>query len=44
MNTVLDSPENFARLTSKIITAVVAVVVLAGLISSFSVIAPGTPA
>jgi regulator of protease activity HflC (stomatin/prohibitin superfamily) len=41
MNTVLDSPENFARLTSKILTAVIALVVLAGIVSSFSVIAPG---
>jgi regulator of protease activity HflC (stomatin/prohibitin superfamily) len=41
MNTVLDSPEQFARMTSKVLTGVVAVVVLVSLISSFSVIAPG---
>ena len=41
MNNAFDSPEHLAKLTSKIITAVVAMVVLAGLLSSFSVIAPG---
>src|ERR1700726_4878911 len=41
MNTVLDSPEQAARLISKVLTAVVAVLVLASLISSFTVIAPG---
>ena len=41
MNTVLDSPEQFARMTSKVLTGIVAVVVLVSLISSFSVIAPG---
>jgi regulator of protease activity HflC (stomatin/prohibitin superfamily) len=41
MNTVLDSPEQFARMTSKVLTGIVAVVVLISLISSFSVIAPG---
>src|ERR1700691_6098397 len=41
MDTVLDSPEQAARLISKVLTAVVAVLVLASLISSFTVIAPG---
>src|SRR6204780_4470846 len=41
MKTVLDSPEQFARMTSQVLTGVVAVVVLVSLISSFSVIAPG---
>src|ERR1700731_5229154 len=41
MNTVLDSPEQAAKLISKVLTGVVAVVVLASLISSFTVIAPG---
>jgi prohibitin 2 len=41
MTSVLDSPEQFARLTSKIITAIVALLVLVGVLSSFSVIAPG---
>src|SRR6202166_1398001 len=41
MNTVFDSPEQAAKLISKILTGVVAVVVLASLISSFTVIAPG---
>src|SRR5580700_5320286 len=41
MNTVFDSPEEFARLTSKVLTGLVALIVLVSLISSFSVIAPG---
>src|SRR5580692_3235049 len=41
MNTVLDSPEEFARLTSKVLTGLVALIILVSLISSFSVIAPG---
>src|ERR1700722_11696622 len=41
MHTVLDSPEQFARLTSKVLTGLLAVIVLVSLISSFSVIAPG---
>src|SRR5260221_2359156 len=42
MSTILDSqPEQLARLVSKILTGLLAVVVLASLISSFSVIAPG---
>src|ERR1700738_2610922 len=41
MSTVLDSPEYFANVASKVLTGLVAVVVLVSLISSFSVIAPG---
>src|SRR5229473_3392767 len=41
MNTVLDSPEYLAKTVSKVLTAVLAVMVLAIVISSFSVIAPG---
>src|ERR1700726_4308073 len=41
MNTVFASPANFAHPASKVLTAVVAVIVLASVISSFSVIAPG---
>src|SRR3984893_4175047 len=41
MSTVLDSPEYFANVTSKVLTGLVAVVVLVSLISSFTVIAPG---
>lgn len=41
MNTVLESPEQLAKITSKILTAVAAVVVVASLLSSFTVIAPG---
>ena len=41
MSTVLDSPEQLAKMTSKVLTGLVAVVVLASLISSFTVIAPG---
>src|SRR6202165_2671909 len=41
MNTVLDSPEQFAKMTSKVLTGLVALIVLVSLTSSFSVIAPG---
>src|SRR5438552_1005117 len=41
MNIVLDSPEQVARMISKVATGLVAVVVLASLFSSFTVIAPG---
>src|ERR1700736_1516423 len=41
MTTVLDSPEQFAKMTSKVLTGLVAVMILASLISSFTVIAPG---
>jgi regulator of protease activity HflC (stomatin/prohibitin superfamily) len=41
MNTVLDSPEQFARMFSKLVTGLVVVVILASLFSSFTVIAPG---
>src|SRR6266481_1054909 len=41
MSTVLDSPEQVARMVSKIVTGLVAVVILPSLISSFTVIAPG---
>src|ERR1700731_5110227 len=41
MSTILDSPEQLAKITSKVLTGLVAVVVLVSLISSFSVIAPG---
>jgi len=41
MNTVLDSPEQLARAASKVLTGLVALVVLASLLSSFTVIAPG---
>src|SRR5471032_1194539 len=41
MSTVFDSPEDFAKVTSKVLTALVAVIVLVSVISSFSVIAPG---
>jgi regulator of protease activity HflC (stomatin/prohibitin superfamily) len=41
MNIVLDSPQQLARAASKILTGLVAIVVLASLISSFTVIAPG---
>src|ERR1700726_2812186 len=41
MNTVLDSPEQAARLISKVLTGVLALIVLLSLVSSFSVIAPG---
>src|SRR5258706_4105261 len=41
MNTVLDSPEQFRKLASKVLTGLVAVIVLLSVLSSFSVIAPG---
>src|SRR5476651_2905618 len=41
MSTVFDSPEDLARIESKVLTGLVAVIVLASVISSFSVIAPG---
>ena len=41
MSNVLDSPEDLARITSKVLIGVVAAIVLASVISSFSVIAPG---
>jgi regulator of protease activity HflC (stomatin/prohibitin superfamily) len=41
MSTILDSPEQLAKLSSKFLTGLLAVVVLVMLISSFSVIAPG---
>jgi len=41
MSTVLDSPEQLAKMTSKILTGLVALIGLASLISSFTVIAPG---
>src|ERR1700732_4362653 len=41
MSTVLDSPEQLARMTSKILTGLVSLIVHASLISSFTVIAPG---
>jgi regulator of protease activity HflC (stomatin/prohibitin superfamily) len=41
MRPVFDSPDDLAKLASKALTAGVAVVVLVGVISSFSVIAPG---
>src|SRR6202171_2833346 len=41
MSTVLDSPEYLAKMTSKVLVGLVAVILLVSLISSFSVIAPG---
>src|ERR1700687_4982532 len=41
MSTVLDSPEQLAKMASKILTGLIAVIILLSLISSFSVIAPG---
>jgi regulator of protease activity HflC (stomatin/prohibitin superfamily) len=41
MSTILDSPEQFAKFASKAVTGVVALVILASLASSFTVIAPG---
>ena len=41
MSTVFDSPDDLAKMTSKVLTGLVAVIVLASVISSFSVIAPG---
>src|SRR5229473_4676213 len=41
MSTAFDSPEQLAKLTSKVLTGLVAVIVLVSLISSITVIAPG---
>jgi regulator of protease activity HflC (stomatin/prohibitin superfamily) len=41
VNTILDSPAQFAKMASKVLTGLVALVILATLISSFTVIAPG---
>src|ERR1700730_12848519 len=41
MNAVLDSPEYVAKMISKVLTGLLAVIILVSLISSFSVIAPG---
>ena len=41
MSNVFDSPEQLAKMSSKIVTAFLAVVALVSLVSSFSVIAPG---
>jgi regulator of protease activity HflC (stomatin/prohibitin superfamily) len=41
MNTTFESPEQIANVASKVITALAAVLILASLASSFSVIAPG---
>ena len=41
MNAVLDSPEQVAKMISKAITGLLAIVIIASLISSFTVIAPG---
>ena len=41
MSSAFDSPEQIARTASKIITGLVAIVILASLTSSFTVIAPG---
>src|SRR5436189_4087553 len=41
MTSILESPEHLAKMTSKLAVGLVAVVVLASLISSFTVIAPG---
>src|ERR1700674_1209460 len=41
MNTVLNSPEYIGKMASKVVTGVLALIVLASVISSFSVIAPG---
>jgi regulator of protease activity HflC (stomatin/prohibitin superfamily) len=41
MSTVLDSPEQIAKLVSKVLTGLVALVILASLTGSFTVIAPG---
>jgi regulator of protease activity HflC (stomatin/prohibitin superfamily) len=41
MTTILDSPEQLAKITSKVLTGLVAVIVLVSLLSSFTVIAPG---
>ena len=41
MSSAFESPEQIARTASKVITGLVAVVILASLTSSFTVIAPG---
>jgi regulator of protease activity HflC (stomatin/prohibitin superfamily) len=41
MSTSFESPEQLAKLTSKVLTGLLAVIVLVGVISSFSIIAPG---
>lgn len=41
MSNVPDLPEQVARMTSKVLTGLVALVILASLLSSFTVIAPG---
>src|SRR5256886_1663433 len=41
MTSILDAPEQMAKLTSKVLIGLAAVVVLLSLTSSFSVIAPG---
>jgi regulator of protease activity HflC (stomatin/prohibitin superfamily) len=41
MTRMLDSPDNVANITSKILTGALTIAVLAALLSSFSVIAPG---
>jgi regulator of protease activity HflC (stomatin/prohibitin superfamily) len=41
MTTILESPEQLAKMASKILTGLAAVIVLVSLTSSFSVIAPG---
>src|SRR3984957_2041803 len=41
MGTSFDSPEQIAKLTSKVLTGLLAGIVLVGIISSFSIIAPG---
>src|SRR5450432_2482247 len=41
MSTVFDSPDDVANITSKVLTALLALIVLVSIVSSFSVIAPG---
>ena len=41
MTSILESPEQLAKMGSKVLTGLVAVIVLLSLVSSFSVIAPG---
>src|SRR5712671_4502275 len=41
MSTILDSPEQLAKSMSKVLTGLVAVIVIVSLFSSFTVIAPG---
>src|ERR1700674_2097299 len=41
MNTVLNSPEDLAKIVSKVLIALLALIVVASVMSSFSVIAPG---